>query len=116
MTTEHEKAVRLVPDAVMMSTGTAFVVDQHKSQHYGCAYYRAWQPWANTEAGRSDALALSRAVDRTYHSIGRPEWLRKYIQRASDAWLSGTWQEWLDANLDAAVAIGEHMEQSNENS
>lgn len=76
-----------------------------------------WQPWADTEAGRSDALVLLAAVVSRFHVMDGPTFhrLAHHEGYLNDALRSGDVQQIQAATFAAAIAIGQHMEQSNEN-
>lgn len=102
-----ENAARLVPEHVFVSVGGIVCVDREEGPN------TQWQPWADTEAGRSDALVLAREVDKWWSNASSdgpgPYGINFRITERTRAWLYGTWQEWLDANIDAAAAIGAQM-------
>ena len=105
-------AARLVPECVFTS-GYGVPYIQTSFEETG-AVTRDWQPWANTEVGRSDALVLSRAVDQWWSDAdsAAADAVAVHVLKSRKAWLNGTMQEWLDANFAAAAAIGRHMRES----
>jgi hypothetical protein len=114
MTTEHNSmtykpeqiraAARLVPEIVDYEDGIYWV---DRLSEAGTYPWR-WQPWADTESGRSDALVLLGAVTR---------WIFLNKEAASaidgadfnDAFVLGDVESIQAAVMAAAVAIGETM-------
>lgn len=74
---------------------------------------RYWQPWADTEAGRSDALVLLAAVLDWLQSNDRvfdwPVMIREKWFDLDDALTSGNVQQIQAATFAAAAAIGAHI-------
>lgn len=98
-------AARLVGDKLSVKgNGVAWV----RLPDYG---QREWQPWADTEAGRSDALVLLAAVASQFRTMDVPAFNRllPYRDAIDIALLSGNVQQIQLATMAAAVAIGAHM-------
>lgn len=72
-----------------------------------------WQPWADTEAGRSDALVLLAAVqkwmsdDDMFDDSAVEHW-----NLIDDPLMSGSVQQIQQATMAAAIAIGQHKARS----
>jgi len=103
-----EFAARLVPDEVFTDDdGTVRVGDSDPD----CVRYREWQPWANTEAGRSDWAVLFAAVMPWVANLQKsgkdiPESTQV---RFLNAMPSGNLIELQEATVEIAAAIGEQM-------
>lgn len=101
-----EAAARLVPERMAPEFGEGMAWNEYRDDA------RPWQPWAETEAGRSDALVLDTAVRK---------WRRENDIRVSndlfDAWTdmvymadySGDLAQRQAATFAAAAAIGAHI-------
>lgn len=103
-----ENAARLVHDIVVIADdGTAYL--------RLTGLMRKWQPWADTEAGRSDALVLLAAVLNWLQSNDRvfdwPAMIREKWFDLDDALTSGNVQQIQQATMAAAAAIGAHMKE-----
>lgn len=116
-----ENAARLVPKHVkydaQCQTWFAASVYSRSDDDSEITSYRQWQPWADTEAGRSDALVLLAAVmywihtnSNAYFNVSERHWVK-----ILDALDSGNVKQIQQATMAAAIAIGQYMEQSNEN-
>ena len=72
---------------------------------------KKWQPWADTEAGRSDALGLLAAVVSRLYVMDGPTFhtLAHHEGGVNDALISGNIQKIQQATMAAAVAIGEFL-------
>lgn len=106
-------AARLVPEYIdddWTAHGGTFCINRDNG------HASAWQPWADTEAGRSDALVRLAAV---YEWLERPDEYSgirlKCKWEVATALNTGNVQQIQQATMAAAVAIGQHMEQSNDN-
>lgn len=77
----------------------------------GIASCRDWQPWADTEAGRSDALVLLAAMVNRFHVMDGPTFhrLAHHEGYLNDALRSGNVPQIQAATFVAAAAIGAHI-------
>jgi hypothetical protein len=96
-------AARLVPQTTDQG-GVIWLSQPHE-------YLRPWQPWADTESGRSDALVLLGAVMKWYDTATNQQrmLLDDVIDPLSRAMTAGNVESIQAATMAAAVAIGEHL-------
>jgi hypothetical protein len=110
-------AARLVPDSVAVIA---------EGSHWKPMVFRAlggdWQPWADTEAGRSDWAVLDTAVMHWFHTDTRgqnhtadSDELIFAVGSLTEAACSGDLALRMHATMAAAIAIGEHMGASDDN-
>lgn len=108
-----ENAARLVPEYVRRNSFSELVTDDADGHLFG----RDWQPWADTEAGRSDALVLLAAVLKWFSAMDSVDYM-KWPRAAFDVEL--LLQEMGDkenlfevqaATFAAAAAIGAHIKE-----
>lgn len=119
-------AARLVPGAFVGDDGQGHKYGKclnHCPHDAGDTYQRdccapdcleelPWQPWSDTEAGRSDALVLLAVVMKWISDNDFPE--KEWSDSAAAAMQSGNVQQIQQAAFDAAVAIGEYMGATND--
>ena len=100
-----ENAARLVPEYIAEIEGN---ISRQLSLNP-----RYWQPWADTEAGRSDALVLLAAVVSRFHVMDGPTFhrLAHHEVYLDDALSSGNVQQIQAATFAAAAAIGAHIKE-----
>lgn len=119
MTNEHEQyalAAMLVPEHVKFDaqcqTWFAASVYSRSDDDSEITAYRQWQPTADTEAGRSDALVLLAAVLR-FMAVAEdgdsPDWVYKHWINIDYAMHSGDIEQLQHITFVAAVAIGEYI-------
>lgn len=112
-----ENAARLVPgtdNAWSRARGVPMCLGRQVEE--GGAYViREWQPWADTEAGRSDALVLLAAVKKYFLALtqGADPTLIELFCSLCDAEASGDVQQIQQATFAAAAAIGANFPEGN---
>jgi hypothetical protein len=103
-------AARLVPDSVAVIT---------EDSHWKPMVFRAlggdWQPWADTEAGRSDWAVLETAVMQWCANHDMTDDVHGLHWGVNEASISGDLKQRQRATMAAAIAIGETMGVSDDN-
>jgi hypothetical protein len=105
-------AARLVPE-----TDNAWTRQHGKPQVAGDNWrgsyvLRYWQPWADTEAGRSDWAGLDTAVYAYAYTNPLPWRLIGMVGDMRNAVNTGDMKQRQAATMAAAIAIGQHMARS----
>lgn len=110
-TEQYAVAAMLVPEYVRFDQECKLycVHDAQKEADFGHFWYRNWQPLADTEAGRSDALVLLVAVQTWLEDNGLTDEILRQHMGILNALGSGDIEQLQHATFAAAVAIGKHI-------